>query len=428
MYSMYIGKKYLEMYNQKNKQLTAKEFFNDIYFPLFYDNERYLQWIVNSPFAQSYGQKKHLTQENRLNELEKLHNDILSRRPHMGIAVGFPSDDPNSTTSGQVSNIEINYVPDDIYCSWIGSGFGIGLQGSFVMLIEHPVILQLLQTGWIYYRQFLTDTPNLKANQIDTWNGRWLTHVLGKKYNPKNPLENFNPELQLKDNVTNIATQSWIKIIFSLARKFPNESMIAYVFNLSQTNTTIGFIQLNLPEVKKEIDIYDSLFGAFEGFEDIKQLDDFYDTEYSFIHACRMGSIGLRAIQPKYLKEYFPGKKMPTSPKDDKSRITFKIYLSWIRAMLNNQQLYNFAEELAQGLFKYSSSAGRGRTTNSQIVEKVLESKSKKEFINSLTEILESDSSYGDLFDRIVKEILKMPNDNYPLFVTLLRFKYTMIK
>lgn len=437
MYSMYIGKKYLEIYNSKNKHLSSKEFFDEVYFPLFFNNERYMQLINNSPFDQlcKHKEKKNTKPQERIKCLKKFHDDILeSPKPHMGIAIGFPAGDITETTSGQVSNIEIKYLPDDIYCSWIGSGFGIGLQGGFVILIDHPKILELIAEGWKYYRKFLTDTPNLKPYQIYTWNGKWLSHVLSKKYKSTNPLENFFIEFETElDKKTNeiksvIPTQSWINIIFSLSRQFHNETMMAYVFSLSQMNTTVGFIHLNLKEVKREIDMYDSLFGVFEGFEDVKQLDDFYDTEHSFVKACQMGSIGLRAIEPKHLREYFPGEKMPKLSKDIKTEINFKIYLSWIRAMLNSQELYNFANELSTGLHKFSSSFVRGKTTNKQLVVSVLESKSKKDFIQSLTRILEEDSSYGDLFDRVVKEILKMPNDNFPLFVTLLRFKYAMIQ
>jgi len=43
MYASHIGKKFLELYNQKNNShLTSKQYFVDFHFPLFYDNENYI--------------------------------------------------------------------------------------------------------------------------------------------------------------------------------------------------------------------------------------------------------------------------------------------------------------------------------------------------------------------------------------------------
>jgi len=48
-----IGKKFLKAYNhQHDSAYTAKDFFTQEYFPLFFDKEKYMQWVTNSPFVQ----------------------------------------------------------------------------------------------------------------------------------------------------------------------------------------------------------------------------------------------------------------------------------------------------------------------------------------------------------------------------------------
>ena len=48
-----IGRIFLEAYNEKNgTSYDAKKFFIEVYYPLFFDSTKYLQWVQNSPFVQ----------------------------------------------------------------------------------------------------------------------------------------------------------------------------------------------------------------------------------------------------------------------------------------------------------------------------------------------------------------------------------------
>ena len=48
-----IGRKFLLAYNRKfGTHYDAKTFFTEQYFPLFFDHEKYMQWVTNSPFVQ----------------------------------------------------------------------------------------------------------------------------------------------------------------------------------------------------------------------------------------------------------------------------------------------------------------------------------------------------------------------------------------
>ena len=51
MYTSYIGLKFLDLYNNKTgNRFTAEEFFDREMYPLFFDDERHLMHVSNSPF------------------------------------------------------------------------------------------------------------------------------------------------------------------------------------------------------------------------------------------------------------------------------------------------------------------------------------------------------------------------------------------
>ena len=148
-----IGKIFLDAYNEKfGAKYDAKSFFVEVYHPLFFDSNKYLQWVQNSPFVQmEKGQKvESLTQEERKEKLEKFILKVEEcKKPDASIAPGFPASEEKgfATTSGQVTSLEITTTKDDIYLSWLGSSLGIGLQGGLSILFSNKQILLDLLLG-----------------------------------------------------------------------------------------------------------------------------------------------------------------------------------------------------------------------------------------------------------------------------------------
>ena len=55
MYTAYIGRRAIDLYNEHMREgssLAPKDFFDEVIFPIFFDDARYLFWPMNSPFAQ----------------------------------------------------------------------------------------------------------------------------------------------------------------------------------------------------------------------------------------------------------------------------------------------------------------------------------------------------------------------------------------
>lgn len=435
MYTSYIGKKFIKLYNEREgTSLSAKEFFDKVFFNLFFNDEKHLLHVGNSPFFQKpteedirkYGSKS-LAQYNNLKS--SIENDV----PNMSNYVGSQAKDIAGTTSGQVTEMKVKTDQDEMYASWFGEALAIGVSGGYVMLIDEADVIWTLFQGWKYYRKYLTQTPNVKDKQIETWNGQWLWHCVRPYYNSEYPDDNLQVETsEVQGNIA-IPTQQWSKVIFVLAKKFPDKIITAYSYSLSQTNTTLGFINLYLPEVHKLFDLRDKLFveqGSILKEEEIETLSTFYN----FKEACKLGTIGIKAMEPAKLREYMPkgsflyaqGKEYKFS--NEESFMNYQLFKIWIIAMLNKTELLNLASNMAGALLDLEKSDDRGKKVFSTLSKEIRESGSLKKFIDKLAEVLEYLPSNADIFKEVVEQALKMPSDNFPLFVTLIRFEYAYKK
>ncbi len=418
-----IGKIFLDAYNKKyGTSYDAKSFFVEVYYPLFFDSNKYLQWVTNSPFVQmKKGQKvETLTPDERKEKLQDFMAKVdESKSPDSSIAPGFPASEEKefATTSGQVSNIDLSMSKNDYYQSWIGSSLGVGLQGGLSILFSNPEILLDIFEGWKLYRKALNETPQLKGNQVNTWNGQWLSHCYGRGFSASQPMAGFTPFETTKEGGMNVATQSWTKVLIGISRHFDSPKMMGYVYNLGQTNTTLGFIPFDLEHIRRPIELYKRLFDEEEGLK----AEELWGTEKGFRTCCQKGAIGIEAMQPKGLKQYMDGTKMPKKAQDENQKITFNTYLIWILSMLNNQDLWSKSMGFAKALLDYSKSGKSSKTVNSQKVNNILAATSKKTFISALTEIV-GDSEEREQIVELAEFVNSMPTDNVPYFLTLLRF------
>ncbi|MEN0003494.1 MAG: hypothetical protein AAF798_05100 [Bacteroidota bacterium] len=428
-----IGKTFIKAYNQEfGTTFTAKTFFAEVFFKLFYDDEKYFQWVQNSPFVQGIKKGQPPNAQERAEKLQRLVVKVEEGATDASVAIGYSSTDVLATTSGQVSNLAIHIDEEEVYASWIGGGLGIGVKGGFSFYINEPNILMALFDGWQYYRNYLTEIPKLRPNQIETWNGQWLAHTCNKRFfNSNNPTAGFDPFNTSKQGVVELATQTWVKVVFGLAQTFPNQQLLAYVFSLGQTNKTVGFIPILLPKVRKPIQLYKRLFGENRYWKDANIIEQIFGHKNSLYQACQLGAIGVRALEPRALRDLMwkPDKKINYKPNDDLQLVTFQTYITWILAMLNNEQLYDLAKEITQLFLRYESTSERGKMTKTRAIENLLKSKSPDLFLQELLSVVEEASPEEALkLADLVVEVNKLRNDNFRRFLTLLKLTYTIEK
>lgn len=372
------------------------------------------------------GKKPFETPEQRKIRFEKLIKKIEESEADASIARGYASLDVTATTSGQVTDLKLPNSQEEIYTSWIGDALGIGVQGGFSILFSNKEILLDIFKGWKLYRKCLNETSMLKGNQINTWNGQWLSHYYDpREYDADMPLAGYNPFNVNKDGIISIDTQTWTKILIGISKKYRNAQILGYIYSIGQTNTTIGFIPFNLNQIRRPIHLYEKIFGMSNG----RNAESLWGTAIGFKTACTYGAIGIKAMEPKGLRDYVYSKgdkvpKQPKAPKNEDEQINFNVYKIWILAMLNNDELWEKSQELAELLNEASSDKDKSISTKRKnLVETVLNATNKKQFIAAAAEVV-SFIGKKDEFKGIVKEIHGMPTDNVPYFLTLLRFQY----
>ena len=437
MYTAYIGKRLIELVNQRDgKERSAQEFFDEVYIPLFFMNERYLQHVNNSKFDQAYKQKKKmpLTTEVLVNALSGQHEKILTDAPDGSFFLGGAAAEASAGTSGQVTDLVLPITEHEVYASWIGAAMGVGVSGGLNVLMDSDEVLLALYEGWYRYREYLTQTPNLKPHQVNTWNGYWLTNVFDARFDPDYPFANKTPDIKTdaKTGTASIETTSWIKVIFALSERMPKQLLNTYVYSLSQMNTTVGFVAMELPAVRYLNELYQKI-SRESGVLTTDSFDTLYDTALGFQRACELGKIGIPALEPKQLRDYMPGRGTskpfkPPKDKDDPIIITYNLYQTWIIAMLNNQQLIDLTTKVASVLNEFANEGDRSKTTKSRSVDELLKSATRKPFIEHLAKMTAESEDKATLFDEVGDTVVLMPTTDFPLFMALLKLKYAVAK
>jgi hypothetical protein len=383
MITVNIGRTFLRAYNQKyEKELTAKEFFDQEYFELFFNHPKYLQWAGNSEFVQGirtmqngklgiqyrgldnnimkfeskekadefvsqaiwdnmidveirkeknksvYFLVKTLSLDERKNLLNKFSHKVDKCLDQNNIdssmAIGFPASevDDFGQYSGLVTDIPINPNLDEILFSWIGSSLSIGVSGGFSILFNQPEILLQTYEGWKVYREYLNNPSlnRLAGNKITSWNGQWLSYSFSKNRRPDFDYATFDQLgfFKSSNDETVIETIKWSKLFFNLSNQFPQNTFIGYVFSLGEKNKTLGFYPFKFQQAQSLIRFYRKLFGENEAMKDA----GYYETMYG-VHikrACELGAIGIQALEPDGLRKYFDKDKMPNLNKSIVSR------------------------------------------------------------------------------------------------------------
>jgi hypothetical protein len=430
-----IGKIFLEAYNEKfGKHYDAKSFFVEVYYPLFFDSNKYLQWVQNSPFVQmEKGQKvETLSQAERKEKLQKFIQKVEDcNKPDASIAPGFPASEEKefATTSGQVTNLDFSTTKDDIYLSWLGSSLSIGIKGGYLLLSESSILLDLFE-GWEWYRRTLDTTERLKGNQINTWNGQWIAHRYDKRnFYPEQPMAGFafDSLFETTKEGISITTLSWTTILIRIAKQFRNIKLLGYFYGFDTKRKlpiTLGFIPINLEGIRRPIDLFQKYFGMKDN-EDNKA-EDLWGTEYGLKGSCKLGVIGIKAMQPEGLSQYIigdNGKDVKQPKYDEKQIINFHTYQIWLLAMLNNEELWTKSKEFAQTLQTYVNKDKKLSTKRGNLVKNILTATSKKTFLLALSEIASDIESFNKIEDN-AKVIHTMPTDNVPYYLTLIRFHY----
>lgn len=436
MITTIIGRTFLKAYNEKYmRNYSAKDFFEKEYYELFFNHSKYMQWITNSPFVQmKQGQKPELlTPDERKEKLYNLFDKAINETPDASFAIGYSASEVSSfaSTSGLVSDVNSSFEEEDVYFSWIGSGLGIGVAGGYNFLINDPQIILETYEGWKFYRKYLNDASldKLRGNQINSWNGQWLTYKLGKDYRDNfdfSRLHGLNI-FSVNNNVVEVNTVNWSNLFFSISFFYPQKTLTAYIYSFGQTNKTVGFIPIYLQSGRKLKDVWSKLYKNTEIFDN-KEFQSLYGMHIK--RACELGSIGLHALRPEGLKKYMNEAKNFSFKKEEET-IIYQSYKTWLIAMLskNKEEIKDYTIELAQLILRYRKGAS-GTERKNLIEQKLFGAKlTKKSFIDALTDMISGVNSEDlSVLKSLKDEVHLMTNEEFGYFNTLLKFDYNFVE
>ncbi|MDD4736931.1 MAG: hypothetical protein PHP44_12605 [Kiritimatiellae bacterium] len=461
MITINIGRTFLKAYNEKyNQDLTAKDFFERVYFELFFNHPKYMQWVINSPFVQmKKGEKPHLlSTKERKGKLSNLKDKIARGEADASIAIGFPASESKefATTSCLTSDIATSFTEDDMYCSWIGSGLGIGIAGGYTILFSDCTILLKLYEGWMVYRHYLNDKAlsKLHGNQINTWNGQWLNYAFSKRFRSDYDFAELvnNGMFSIDETQIKVSTVAWSSLFFNLSNEFTDATITGYVYSFSKMNKTLGFFPFHFEKARTLRSYYTKLFGESAAIQQAADYEALFGRHIK--RACELGSIGLQALEPKDLRKYYGDAKniklikpltkrkqnepeeafqeraQKNKQKDYENIIHYRTYKTWLLAMItkNKEESLDFSKHIASALHEYRDMSKK-MARNHLIEKELLASKSKRQFLDALAEIIkEIDPSKLQEFKTLRDHIHMMNAEDFGYFVVLLKFDYAYVE
>lgn len=434
MYVSFIGKKLVEIYNEKHdKEFTCEEFFDIVMFPLFFQEGCYLMHVGNSPIHQpsfKMDDKYSSEMEARLAKLKKdVSNGVLS----MSTMVSGPTLDINNLTSGQISDTGYEYESEDYYASWIGQALAIATNDAHCFLINNHELLYKIFQGWIHYKDFLVCNGNMKDKQIETWNGYWLSGIVMNKFEPVSWTD-ITYDLRETDKNSAMKCKNWNEILFYLSKFFDCDNEFIYCHKLGQMNKTVGWINVEFKDFRKMYKLVDSKYTKALDQRLNKKDIETYRPASSIVDVCLRGSVDINLLEPytfrkyvtKGLSQYAGGKNF----KFDKEELIKEnlIIKTWIMGVLEKDELNDMAGEVAEMMIDFENDYPKKKSSVVQLIKDTLASRSLEKFIECMTEILKLHKSSAGTIEVTVSSLIMIEKDSFYLFLTLLKFNYELKK
>jgi hypothetical protein len=450
MYTIPIGRRLLEVLSEeRGYTIDPRQFFEEEFWPVMFnvenDSQQLMEGLRNTRFGQNLPKQRFRNSGLSVPQFRKMWfyeglDEVTSglETPHGGILMGGMASGPSETTYGQVTNIVKDYSKEDYLYSWFGAACAIGFEGGFNFLSLDKTLLLYIQNGWKYYRKLLLETPDLKGRNLSTWNSIWISEGLKYHHYPEqayskisNLISNYYKK---SEENTELKRPKWIKTVFALANTLGGkENLTHYGYKFDKSNTSLGFLAFQLPKVKRLKDIWNYLLPPGSN----KAIEEVYQTQYDIKYAAQYGQLGLQALMPKDLPKYLGVDANNPRKLFDQDYYSFHVHLTWLTAMLNNEELLEQAEGLADALIAYQNLGKTAASTERDKIKNVeilWAQGTRHKFIDQLAEIVrdqkESHNKEADrvpappqIFDQIKRSVAKeMAADSFPLFRSLLRF------
>ena len=395
MITIKTGKLFVEKYNEENgTNLTPKDIFCMLADKAFRGG-RHMAFWSNSKFKYYLDDyNRHLRGEKDEpsfeDALSAFCNDIENRNcgvettlnVYGGCAEKGNRPDILPTTEFNYCD-NLHFTVDERYCSFIGSFFQICV-GGFSTVLNTKDMVWLMYESFNKYYDYIHNDDSVKDKQLSSWNGCYLYQKL------KNKNEFITNH---KRNGDSIETIDFIEFLDAITfGQGVNEKYLLFE-NFDQTNTTAGYITLDLEGVKGVFNLIYRVLTNIDNTFKLKEYSTIFLKKNLLRTSFEFGEVTGEMVDPLY--EF---KKSKNKELKNKNGINFlKAYLKLIMTDKEQELSKNFGE-----FIKNAPKKGKKTMSVKEETNDVLTSKNVTKFGNAVIDFCKKagvDHTSGVPFD-----------------------------
>lgn len=407
MITIKLGKLFCKRYNKENgTSLSPKEIFTTVMAPLVWDDEEYLFWNTNDPFAQRKCSKTNTdTFKDALDkfcarvESEEYFGLMTTGKVYGGCAeVGNKK--PQSTYC--LINDNLYFDIDDRYNSFIGMLLQVCVSGGFNVCLYNEDIVWLLFESMKEYRNYINNNDGVVGRKLSTWNGQY---IVSKLINGRIDTNEFASE----DG--KIKTITITRLLIALAKGEHDIKMLG-IHNIGQTNITGPMVVVETEPVRNLYKFYNILMED-NSVGDVKLFDEMFGGNliYRFIEN---GAITNGIITDRFVYAL----KNDKLKQKDFNTIEKKIKL--IESIMTKESK-EISTELGELVAKCKRNTNK---TLSSELNNVFSSKNATQLINSIMQLCDSSKSDIEDFDKVIDYMTnEMSRDEFVTILCHAKFK-----
>ena len=388
MITIKCGQLFVEKYNEMNgTNLTPKEIFCMLADKAFRGGRHMDNW-TNSKFfnyLKEYnkflsGKKEEPSFENALNsfcnDLENRNRGIETTLNVYGGCAESNKHEMQTTEFNYCDNL--HFTIDERYCSFIGSFFQIMVNG-FATTINDKDIIWMMYNSFNKYYDFIHGNDTVRDKQLPTWNGCFFYETVMKK-------RGYTESVKLnKDGLSTISFLDFLSAITNLKDK----KIDTLIFeNFGQTNTSCGYITVDLEGVSGFLNIFDTVLANIDEEFDIEKYADIFGKKNLIYIAMENGEITKEMLDP--LVDF----KKKKARGEFKNKSGIKFLKEYLKTIMNNQEI-EMARNFASFLTK-SSKSGKKTISVKQELDNVFTSTNTTSLMDSIIAFCEKSGAAKD--------------------------------
>lgn len=387
MITIKSGKLFVEKYNEEmGTNLTPKEIFCILAEKSFRGGRHLVNW-TNSKFfvyLKEYkkfleGNKEEPSFEDALNEFCDLVENFdcgleTSLNVYGGCSLPFgKKNEMNVTEFNYCDNI--HFTLDERYCSFIGSFFQLCV-GGFNTVLETKDAVWLMYESLNEYYDFIHNNDAVRDKQLLTWNGCYFYEKVMKK--------NEFIINQKFDGHGISSSINYLEFLDALSRYDGFNKKHLIFENFGNTNTTCGYISLDIEGIKGKFNIIDAILKNVDEDFDIGKYAEVFNKTNMLRMSMEYGEITSEMIDPLYDFRY------NVKSKEIKNKSGIRFLNEYLKVIMTEKEI-ELAKNFGEFIQQTKKKGGKGISVKTEI-EEIFSSKNVEKFGNAILSLCEKSS------------------------------------